>query len=70
MRVISHMSVFVPGCPQSNPHHYVFMPDLCGVVDVVVFSLPVSQDGKQKGDKHCKPVLGLHLYLCNTKRCK
>lgn len=36
MRVISHMSVLAPGCPQSNLHHYAFMPDLCDVGDVAV----------------------------------
>lgn len=48
MRVISHMSVLAPGCPQSTSHHYAFMPDLCDVGDVAVSFLSALQDRKQR----------------------
>lgn len=49
MRVISHMSFFAPGCPQSNPHYYAFMPDLCDVgCDVTVSFLPALQEKKKR----------------------
>lgn len=54
MRVISHMPVLAPGCPQSNPHHYAFMPDLCDAGDVAVSFLSALQDRKQKGGSHYK----------------
>lgn len=42
------MSVLAPGCPQSNPHHYAFKPDLCDVGDVAVSFLFALQDRKQR----------------------
>lgn len=47
MSVISHMSVLAPSCPQSNSHHYAFMPDLCDVADVAVSFLSALYDRKQ-----------------------
>lgn len=59
IRVISHMSVLAPGCPQSNPHHYAFMPDLYDVGDVAVSFPSALQDRKQRGGSCYKPVLEL-----------
>ena len=56
MRVISHMSVLAPGCPQSNSHHYAFTADLCDVGDAAVSSLSALQGRKHKGGNNYKPV--------------
>lgn len=67
MRLISHMSVLAPGRPQSNPHYYAFMPDLCDVGDVAVSFRSALHDGKQRGCNHHKPVLEQYFYLYSTK---
>lgn len=65
MRVICHISVLAPGCPQSTSRHYAFMPDLCDVGDVAVSFLSALQDRTQGGNNY-KPFLDMYLYLYKT----
>lgn len=66
MSVISHISVLAPSCPQSNPNHYAFTPDLCDVAVVAVSPLSALQDRKQRDDKHYKPDSESSIYISAT----
>lgn len=68
MRVISHMSVLAPGCPQSTSHHYAFMPDLCGAGDVAVSFLSALQDRKQRVETTINLFFFGAVFLTHTEQ--